>query len=729
MMQNHSREFYRAIIGNSMDLIAVMDEEGNYSFIGDSVTAILGYEPKELLGVNAFSLIHPKDLPAVQAMLENLQPLKPTVFPLLRFKTKDGGWRWLESTLCDMLQNEHVQGILVTSHDVTEATELAYQNDFHQAYYRSLFFEHPDTVFTLNLHGEFQQVNKHGQTLTGYTESEFLRTSYTTLVHPDFLEITEKAMQKVWAGEAHTIEVCIITQQGGLKNISVSIMPIYFRGKLQGAQGIAKDVTETVKAQQLIQEQAQQLNNILESITEPFYALDSSWRFTFVSSAYASYMGLDQTAIVGQVIWEVLPGLVTTKFYKVCHEVAEQKISAHFETIYEAPEPRTLQVSVYPSTAGIAVHFIDITERKNLQSKLEKLSLVASKTVNGIVIMDADSRIEWVNDGFCRLTGYSRDEVLGLKPSDILQGPDTDPKVSKRILEKYKTLEPFSEEVLNYRKSGEKLWFYIDVTPIFDQEGKLVNYIAIETDITEKKEAEAKLVKLADDLYKHNLDLQQFTYIISHNLRAPVANALGLTQLMNKLPKDSATYHTALQKLQGSIQQLDTVVKDINHILSLRDSGRVSTREQVSLAQVCQDVLDHLGEEIQHIGANIKIDIAPEHCLLSIRAYLYSILYNLVTNSLKYRSEKRQLTLTIATERDKRGYVLTVRDNGLGMEMHLVQNHLFQLYKRFHPNIYGKGIGLFLVKTQVQALSGKIEVESAPEAGTTFKVYLGAKHV
>ncbi len=727
--QYYSREFYRAIVGSTIELIAVLDEEGTYTFVGDSVVASLGYTPEELLGVSALSFIHPEDLPSVKNALEELLKFNTASFPLFRFKAKQGDWRWIECTGRNMLHNDHVRGIMVTSRDVTEAIQLAYDKDYHQAYYKSLFFEHPDTVFTLDINGAFQQVNKHIQTLTAYSKSDILGLPYTALLHPDHVKIATDAISKVWTGEAHTVEVRIVTKLGDIKNISVSVMPVYFRGEVQGVQGIAKDITEAVQAQKLIRQQAQQLNSILDSITEPFYALDHEWRFSFASTSFASFIKMDRSQITGRVIWELWPELKSSKFYGVCQQVAEQQTAAYLEEAFTTPYPGYLHISIYPTPDGVAVHFIDVTEQKNIQREIEKLSLVASKTVNGVIIMDAERKIEWVNDGFCRITGYDREEVLGQIPSDLLQGPGTDPKVAQRIVSKYNSRKPFSEEVLNYRKSGEILWFYIDVTPIFDQEGNLKNFIAIQTDVTEKKEAEGKLLKLADDLYKHNLDLQQFTYIISHNLRAPVANALGLIQLVNKLPKESANFDVAKNKLQASIQQLDTVVKDINKILSLRESGRVTQRETVCLARVCQEVLGQFEDEFLKANVAVHVAIAPDHCLLSIKAYLHSILYNLLSNSLKYKAEDRQLEIWVQTERDKRGYVLTVRDSGSGMDMQLVQKQLFQLYKRFHPNTFGKGIGLFMVKTQVQALGGKIDVESTLNQGTTFKIYLGAKHV
>lgn len=485
---DYSREFYRAIVGNSIDLIAVLNEEYTYTFVGESVTAVLGYTPQELLGQPAAAFIHPEDLAGVKEALDRLLVFEPAQVPAFRFRHKSGEWRWLEGTGKNMLHDEHVHGILTSSRDVTAATKLAYDLDHHQAYYKSLFFEHPDTVFTLNLDGTFKKVNGHLHKLTGYEAHELLNRPYYTLLHPDSLETAAETMEKIWAGQALTQEICLITKEGETRNVSVSMMPVYFRGELQGAQGIAKDITETVKSQKL-------------------------------------------------------------------------------------------------------------------------------------------------------------------------------------------------------------------------------------------------LVKLADDVYKHNLDLQQFTYMISHNLRAPVANALGLVQLVHRLPKETANYDAALEKLRDSIEQLDTVVKDINEILSLREDGRVSKRENVYISHVCQQVLDQFEHQIALTSAQVQVEVDPSFRLMSIRSYLYSILYNLISNSLKYKSDFRQLELIIKAERDKRGYVLTVRDNGSGMDMHLVRHQLFQLYKRFHPNTHGKGIGLYLVKTQVQALNGKIEVESAPDQGTTFKIYLGAKHV
>ncbi|WP_460880770.1 PAS domain-containing sensor histidine kinase [Pontibacter rugosus] len=706
----HSLEFYRSIISKSKDLISVLDTEGRYIFVGESAQQIYGYKPVELLGKRCLSFIHPDDQPIIQQCIQTVVAGGQPQVPPFRYRVKSGEWRWVQSEATNLLDDPNVQGILINSKDVTEPYLTSFERDHHQAYYRSLFFEHPDTVFTLSIEGTFQHSNQHMETLTGYSEADLETFKYIDIVHPDSLPSANMAFARVLEGEAHTVEIKIVTKDKTEKYISVSVMPVYFGGKVKGIQGIARDITQATEAQALIKEQAQQLNNILESITEPLFALDSSWCFTYVSSAFANFMQRTREEITGREIWSLFPKLSPTRLYKVCHEIAGKTTSVHFEESYQDTYPIscTLNYTLYSTSQGITVQFSDVTEQKHTQRELEKLSLVASKTINGIMILDPDTNIEWVNDGFCRLTGYTREEVIGISPKQLYADLQADDTLTTLFEQKYKSMKPFSLETLGYKKNKEQLWCYSDVTPIFNKEGELTNYIVIETDITEKKEAEAKLLKLTDDLYKQNRDLQQFTYIISHNLRAPVANALGLANLVQKLPKNEPTFASALEKLHTSVNQLDAVIKDINHVLSIRDSGRTASRELVNLKQVCEEVLESFVEEIPPYAATVTVDIAPDHNLLSIKSYLFSILHNLVSNSLKYKSNDRKLKLTIQVVPDDRGYIITVSDNGLGFDLKMVGHQMFQLYKRFHPLVHGKGIGLFLVKTQVEALGAKL---------------------
>lgn len=143
---------------------------------------------------------------------------------------------------------------------------------------------------------------------------------------------------------------------------------------------------------------------------------------------------------------------------------------------------------------------LDITERKQAEEVLRRLSLVASKTTNGVVITDAQGRAEWINEGFTHITGYSLEEMQDKKPGSLLQGPYTDPATVAAMRVALQNGEGFAVDIINYHKAGYPYWIHVDVTPIFDQQGRITQFIAIETDVTERKQAEDALRRAHDGL-------------------------------------------------------------------------------------------------------------------------------------------------------------------------------------------------------------------------------------
>ena len=127
------------------------------------------------------------------------------------------------------------------------------------------------------------------------------------------------------------------------------------------------------------------------------------------------------------------------------------------------------------------------------EAEQSKLALIVARTNNAVGLTDAQGRMEWVNEGFTRLTGYTLAEIRGKKPGSVLQGPETDPATVKYIRDQLKKGQGFSVEILNYKKDKRKYWVAIEVQPIRDAAGKITNYMAIESDITERTNAERML--------------------------------------------------------------------------------------------------------------------------------------------------------------------------------------------------------------------------------------------
>lgn len=227
------------------------------------------------------------------------------------------------------------------------------------------------------------------------------------------------------------------------------------------------------------------------------------------------------------------------------------------------------------------------------------------------------------------------------------------------------------------------------------------------------------------ELIAHNNQLEQFAFIAAHNLRAPLARILGLANII-KISDREEDRNDAMRKIVSSTLDLDAVVKDLTTILDIKK--HTSNFSAVDLSAALQRVLKMLEKECEDSHAQIHIDLTSTPVLYAVSPYLESIFYNLLSNALKYRDPERQPVITIRGI-DQHDYVIIiVSDNGLGIDLSKHGENVFNLYKRFHLHVEGKGLGLFLVKAQMVAMGGRVEIASEPGKGTNFKLYFKKSH-
>jgi ligand-binding sensor domain-containing protein/signal transduction histidine kinase len=224
------------------------------------------------------------------------------------------------------------------------------------------------------------------------------------------------------------------------------------------------------------------------------------------------------------------------------------------------------------------------------------------------------------------------------------------------------------------------------------------------------------------ELMEYNQQLEQFAFIAAHNLRAPVARILGLGQVLDLTQNSPAEERTIVKNLTQTAQELDMVVKDISQILQIRKDHALAISE-INLSEELRMIKANLEDEIAKGQVTIREEFSAVMTIRTVKPYLDSILMNLIHNAIKYRAANRKPVIQIKTENAGKYTCLIVKDNGMGIDLKKHQYHLFSLYKRFHFHVEGKGMGLHMVKTQVIALGGRIEVESQVNRGTTFKVY------
>ena len=247
--------------------------------------------------------------------------------------------------------------------------------------------------------------------------------------------------------------------------------------------------------------------------------------------------------------------------------------------------------------------------------------------------------------------------------------------------------------------------------------------VQLSRDLLEKNK---QLTETNEELVRHNSELHQFSYTVSHNLRGPVASLGGLLGIFN--PHDlNPENQELLAHLKKSHQSLENTIRDLSHIIDIRNnlSGirqKIVLREELEHAKVLleKEITDHRAD----IEANFSV---PE--IYAAKHMIDSILYNLISNAVKYRSPDRKPHIIVSSSKEGDRVVLTAEDNGLGLDIDKYKEKLFGLYKRFHSHTDGRGLGLFLVKLQTQAMGGTIEVQSKVGIGTIFRIILPAHDI
>lgn len=231
-----------------------------------------------------------------------------------------------------------------------------------------------------------------------------------------------------------------------------------------------------------------------------------------------------------------------------------------------------------------------------------------------------------------------------------------------------------------------------------------------------------QLTNTNEELIRHNNDLQQFSYTVSHNLRGPVASLLGLINLtnVNTLSEDN---RELVEHQKKAIASLDATIRDLGNIIDIRNAVS-KVKQQVRFQDELNHITTLLQSEIEENNVSIKAHFERVKEIYSVRPMVSSILYNLISNAIKYRSPDRKLTIQIQTERVTSFVKISVSDNGLGLDVDRFKDKLFGLYKRFHTHVDGKGLGLFLVKLQAESLGGRVEIDSKLGVGSTFTIYL-----
>lgn len=366
----------------------------------------------------------------------------------------------------------------------------------------------------------------------------------------------------------------------------------------------------------------------------------------------------------------------------------------------------------------------DVTQRIKAEELLrdseQRFRTLQQASFGGIGLHDKGVIID-CNQGLCDLTGYSYEELIGSNGLSLI-APEWRNAVMEKIISNYER----TYDVEGLRKDGTR--YFLEIR------GKNIPYNASTIrvtefrDITDRKRSEEKIIEqntrllaVTEDLRRKNNQLEEFTQIVSHNLRSPVGNILTLLNFYDNAQSDAErTEYVSLIK-EASATTL-AMLNELNDILKIKQASNIG-KQELKFEQVLHKIKSMLNARITEFGADISYDFSRAPVIHYPVIYLESILLNLLDNALKYRSPDRQPVIVLKTYCEKNGnLILQIQDNGLGINLARYGHQVFKLRKTFHHHPESRGIGLFMIKNQIEAMGGEITISSRENEGSTFFV-------
>ncbi|UAM98626.1 PAS domain S-box protein [Polaribacter litorisediminis] len=372
----------------------------------------------------------------------------------------------------------------------------------------------------------------------------------------------------------------------------------------------------------------------------------------------------------------------------------------------------------------------EITERKNAEEALLKsesnLRAIFENTSEGFILVDTKGIVKSFNPKAAQtvLLNNKQEIKIGSNLSNFIKLPSKENHKNALLkVFKGKTVE---YDYCHKRKKGNSKWFNFIINPVYNKKNEIEGACFTFADITSKKEAAYQKEKMSADLIQRNQNLEQFTFMISHNLRAPNANIIGFAEILKIETLTAEEQKASLQGLLASVTRLDAIIKDINHILQNNREVH-EKKETILFSRLVKDSLLNIGNRIDKHNVNIICDFIQVKEIYSLKVYMHSIFFNLISNSIKYRKPDEKPRIEIKSKKEKGKIILVFKDNGLGIDLSTKGDKIFGLYNRFHSHVEGKGMGLFMVKTQVESLGGKITIASEINKGTEFTIIFNIK--
>ncbi|HEY1037984.1 MAG TPA: PAS domain S-box protein [Bacteroidia bacterium] len=614
-----------------------------------------------------------------------------------------------------------------------ETEELLESNERR---FRALIEKSTDMKTLTTEKGNFIYGSPNIQAVFGYLPEEFIGKSAYDLFHPDeiegFLERRKQISDK--PGKFIDFQYRFKHKDGHWLWCEGTLTNMLDDPGIKAYVTNFKDITEKKIAEQEKEFEKNNTHALINNTTALMWSVDKDFNLITSNIPFEEMSkGIFGKVIAkGENVLEVSFNEEMFNHFKSSYERALQGEGFTEMMHFTQPSENWSEISYNPirkgnEIIGVACYSRDITEIKTTEERLLKseASLKEAQTIANVGNWELDFATDeaiWSEEA-CKIFGLPPDEKKQSQENwTSLIHPDDVEEVNKIIEEAFETLNDVTMTHRIVLRDGSIKHVYSKSKFVLDKNNKPTGMYGITQDITETKLAEAEREKMVEDIVLKNKNSEQFSYIVSHNLRAPIANILGLSNLL-KGNISSDDKERSQQYLFKAVEQLDVVIKDLHEVLQIRNTMSES-KKLVHLPELVEDIKISIANLVDKEHVKLLTDFSAAEEILVLKSYIHSVFYNLISNAIKYKRADVTPVISIRTEIHGKHIRIYFKDNGTGIDLKQHGEKLFGLYKRFHQNVEGKGMGLFMVKNQVEVLGGTISVSSEPGSGTEFIVEL-----
>ncbi|GGG03258.1 PAS domain-containing sensor histidine kinase [Pontibacter amylolyticus] len=607
-------------------------------------------------------------------------------------------------------------------------------------------------IFLLDAEGHIITWNTGARQIKGYEEQEILGKHFSIFYTQKDIDTNYPAQEltKAIAEGKYEEEGWRVKKDGSVFWANVVITPVYDKDRqLVAFSKITRDLSVRKKAEddlyrafEELKESEERFRLLIEGVTDyAIFMLDPAGNVATWNNGARRMNGYEAHEIIGKYFARFYSQELIAEGFPD-YELKQAKAHGRFEDNGwryrkdgSAFWANTVITSIYNSKKeliGFSKITRDLTDKLKMEQQLfltneelreseEKSRLMIDSVKDyAILMLNPEGIVMSWNEGAERIKGYKPKEIIGRHFSTFYNRESIANGFPQYELKKAQEMGRFEDEGWRIRKDGTAFWANVVITPIYNSKKRLLGFSKVTRDLTERRRNE-ELMHKNSELIKINNELDNFVYAASHDLKAPITNLEGLLQALREDLGDNLAQHEVLLNYMGSaLGTLKNVIADLSDVTRL--NHELESPEDVQIRDMMEDIKISLQPYIEHTGAVVECTDMEFNTLRYARKNLRSILFNLVSNAIKYADPDRSPVVSISTAITKEGvYELSVQDNGLGLAPSQI-GKIFSLFKRAHDHVEGTGIGLYLVKRILDNAGDSIAVESEVGVGSRFIV-------